>query len=196
MSSDKYIENVTLEYLLNPSLQNQLIKKSSSINKELYDDIKFYKKRIIQKVKDYCKEINENNFTLTANDNVKLAYLNFVKILISDLKFQDTKDILQQDYISLENHISNDNTIEAVNCVNCVNCVNTVNNDSTISVNDSNISIDNILIKQQTKNINLDSFVQKKNCIKREILPNKRETNLQEPHLKYKGVKKKNINNI
>jgi len=184
MSSDKYIENVTLEYLLNPSLQNQLIKKSSSINKELYDDIKFYKKRIIQKVKDYCKEINENNFTLTANDNIKLAYLNFVKILISDLKFQDAKDILQEDYISLENHISNDNT------------VNNDNNDSTISVNDTNISIDNILIKQQTKNINLDSFVQKKNCIKREILPNKRETNLQEPHLKYKGVKKKNINNI
>jgi len=52
------------------------------------------------------------------------------------------------------------------------------------------------LLKEEKKTISLDNFVKVKNVTKREILPNKREANLQEPHLRYKGVKKKNIDNI
>ena len=33
MSSKKYIENVTIQYLLNPNLQNQISKNNSILNK-------------------------------------------------------------------------------------------------------------------------------------------------------------------
>ena len=45
MSSEKYIENVTIQYLLNPNLQNQIIKNNTILSKDFNDDVKFYKKR-------------------------------------------------------------------------------------------------------------------------------------------------------
>ncbi len=179
MSSEKYIENVTIQYLLNPNLQNQISKNNSILNKEFNDDIKFYKKRISQYVKDICKDINSETFEISTNDKTKLACINFIKNLIEDYKFNDTKDILQEDY-------------EEYNIIDNYDISNNVSNNEL----NSNYDIDNILLKEEKKTISLDNFVKVKNVTKREILPNKREANLQEPHLRYKGVKKKNIDNI
>ena len=179
MSSEKYIENVTIQYLLNPNLQNQIIKNNTILSKDFNDDVKFYKKRIGQYVKDICKDINSETFEISTNDKTKLACINFIKNLIEDYKFNDTKDILQEDY---EEYNESDK---------CDICNNITNNKSN-----NNHDIDNILLKEEKKIISLDNFVKVKNVTKREILPNKREANLQEPHLRYKGVKKKNIDNI
>tara|TARA_Y100000389_G_scaffold71076_1_gene67801 strand:- start:35535 stop:36074 length:540 start_codon:yes stop_codon:yes gene_type:complete len=179
MSSEKYIENVTIQYLLNPNLQNQIIKNNTILSKDFNDDVKFYKKRISQYVKDICKDINSETFEISTNDKTKLACINFIKNLIEDYKFNDTKDILQEDY-------------EEYNITNNYDISNNIDNNEL----DSNHDIDNILLKEKKKTISLDNFVKVKNVSKREILPNKREANLQEPHLRYKGVKKKNIDNI
>lgn len=179
MSSEKYIENVTIQYLLNPNLQNQIIKNNTILSKDFNDDVKFYKKRIGQYVKDICKDINSETFKINTNDKTKLACINFIKNLIEDYKFNDTKDILQEDY-------------EEYNVIDNYDISNNVSNNKS----NSNYDIDNILLKEEKKTISLDNFVKVKNVTKREILPNKREANLQEPHLRYKGVKKKNIDNI
>lgn len=179
MSSEKYIENITIQYLLNPNLQNQIIKNNTILSKDFNDDVKFYKKRIGQYVKDICKDINTETFEISTNDKTKLACINFIKNLMEDYKFNDTKDILQEDY-------------EEYNIIDNYDISNNLSNNEL----NSNHDIDNILLKEEKKTISLDNFVKVKNVIKREILPNKREANLQEPHLRYKGVKKKNIDNI
>lgn len=184
MSSEKYIENVTIQYLLNPNLQSQILKNNSILSKEFNDDVKFYKKRINQYVKDICKDINSETFEISTNDKTKLTCINFIKNLIEDYKFNDTKDILQEDY---EEYNVIDNYDISNNISN-----NKLNNNKL----NNNYDIDNILLKEDKKTISLDNFVKVKNVTKREILPNKREANLQEPHLRYKGVKKKNIDNI
>ena len=182
MSSEKYIENVTIQYLLNPNLQNQITKNNIIFSKDLNDDVKFYKKRIIQYIKDLCKNITNETFENSTNDKTKLSCINFIKNLIEDYKFNDTTDILQEDYE--EYNVSD-------KCDICDICNNITNNKLN-----NNHDIDNILLKEENKRISLDNFVKVKNVTKREILPNKREANLQEPHLRYKGVKKKNIDNI
>ena len=179
MSSEKYIENITIQYLLNPNLQNQITQNNTILSKDFNDDVKFYKKRIGQYVKDICKDINSETFEISTNDKTKLACINFIKNLIEDYKFNDTKDILQEDY-------------EEYNVIDNYDISNNVSNNKS----NSNYDIDNILLKEEKKTISLDNFVKVKNVTKREILPNKREANLQEPHLRYKGVKKKNIDNI
>jgi hypothetical protein len=179
MSSEKYIENITIQYLLNPNFQTQILKNNSILNKEFNDDIKFYKKRINQYVKDLCKDINNGSLEITTNDKTKLVCINFMKCLIEEYKFNDTKDILQEDYgeYNLKDNYDISKNI----------CINELNN---------NHDIDNILLKEEKKKISLDNFVKVKNVTKREILPNKREANLKEPSLRYKGLKKKNIDNI
>ena len=179
MSSEKYIENVTIQYLLNPNLQNQIIKNNTILSKDFNDDVKFYKKRIGQYVKDICKDINSETFEINTNDKTKFACINFMKCLIEDYKFNDAKDILQEDY-------------EEYNVIDNYDISNNISN----IISNNNHDIDNILLKEDKKTISLDNFVKVKNVTKREILPNKREANLQEPHLRYKGVKKKNIDNI
>ena len=179
MSSEKYIENVTIQYLLNPNLQSQILKNNSILSKEFNDDIKFYKKRINQYVKDLCKDITTESFEINTNNKTELSCINFIKNLIEECKFNDTKDILQEDY-------------EEYNVIDNYDISNNVSNNKS----NSNYDIDNILLKEEKKTISLDNFVKVKNVTKREILPNKREANLHEPHLRYKGVKKKNIDNI
>lgn len=179
MSSEKYIENVTIQYLLNPNLQNQIIKKNTILSKDFNNDVKFYKKRIGQYVKDICKDINSETFEINTNDKTKLACINFMKCLIEEYKFIDANDILQEDY-------------EEYNVIDNYDISNNISN----IISNNNHDIDNILLKEEKKTISLDNFVKVKNISKREILPNKREANLQEPHLRYKGVKKKNIDNI
>ena len=186
MSSEKYIENITIQYLLKPNFQNQIIKNNSILSKDFKDDIKFYKKRISQYIKDICKDITSETFEITSNDKTKLTCVNFIKNLIEDYKFNDTRDILQEDY-------------EEYNITNSLDISNNIINIGNITGNNelnNNLDIDNILLKEEKKTISLDNFVKVKNVTKREILPNKREANLQEPHLRYKGVKKKNIDNI
>ena len=73
--------------------------------------------------------------------------LNFIKNLIEDYKFNDTKDILQEDYE--EYNITNSLDISN-NIINIGNIGNIGNITGNITGN--NLDIDNILLKEEKKN--------------------------------------------
>ena len=101
---EKYINKITLQYLLNPNL----IVNNEIDNDELEKDIKFYRKRINQITKDMCKANYINN-------NLKSIFHNYVSEIISYFKQQDLKEIYQQEYndLSFNNKIiSNNNNYE------------------------------------------------------------------------------------
>lgn len=101
----EYINKITLEYLLNPSI---LIKNSEN-DKTLEKDIKFYRKRICQITKDMSRGKFEN-------ESLKSLFDNYVSQIIYYFKRQDAKDIYQEEYNDLTfNHdihreLNSDNT--------------------------------------------------------------------------------------
>tara|TARA_B100001093_G_C26763229_1_gene986680 strand:+ start:688 stop:1158 length:471 start_codon:yes stop_codon:yes gene_type:complete len=87
----EYINKITLECLLNPLLQSRvnIIK-----DVEYDDDLKFYKKRIIQLTKDMIK----GNYP---NSEIETLFKNMITHIIYYFKKLDTKDILQEEYRDL-----------------------------------------------------------------------------------------------
>lgn len=185
MNSDKYVQNLDLEYLLNPILQNQIDRNELLISNEFKNDLNFYKKRIIQKTKDFCKNFLNNDFN-NINDGISLAYLNLFKQLIYDFKIEDEKDLLQKDY---------ENQMEINKEISENNIKKITKNETDLSNNIIN-NYDNLITKDNSKKINLDSFVKLKKNTTSSFVPNRRIVDINNPELRYKGLKKKNINNI
>jgi len=164
MENEKYINKVTLEFLLNPMLQDKLA-KAEHIDANLMPDIKFYRKRICQLSKDMCKGIY-------INDTLKPVFLNYATALIYYLKQLDEKDILQSEYNDLVDTLPT----------------------TDISMDICNQNYDNLLINAPTQVNNLDKFVKKINVtVQERPPPQKKTTNIKDPVLKTKGLKKKNI---
>lgn len=164
MDNEEYINKVTLEFLLNPMLQEKLCKGTYN-NVDLTKDIKFYKKRICQITKDMSRA----EFT---DEALKPAFINYATTLIYYFKRLDEKDILQTEYDDL--------------------LVKSTPTD--ISMDICSKDLDNLMINTPEPINNLDTFIKKINVdapIK--ILPQRRIANTNDPSLKIKGVKKKNI---
>ena len=167
MNDDEYINSITLEYLLNPTLYTKISEQKNNSDHLIFKDIKFYKKRICQITKDMCKGEY-------INDNLKILFLNYASTIIYYLKQTDAKDIYQQDYSDLTEKLSSNLFV-----------------DTDISTVDFS-SADNLLINIPNPVNNLDNFVKKLNVnLEQQILPKKRVANLKDPVLKKKGVKKK-----
>lgn len=173
MEKRKYINNLSLEYLINPCLLEKINNKNKITEIDQFDEIKFYKKRIIQITKDMCKGEYDNL-------NIKNIFLNYCSNIIYYFKQLDSKDIIQSNYNDLElNKIrefdkSNDNSLN----------------------NLINIMISNYKLEKKNK-VQLDSFIKKINIEnKNTFIPQKIEMNIKDPNLKMKGVKKKSNNNI
>lgn len=163
MDDDKYINSITLEYLLNPSLYERINQRNLD-NNFIYKDIKFYRKRICQITKDMCK----GDYI---NDNFKTLFLNYVNTIIYYFKQLDEKDILQSDYKDFEFTPSISPHLLDLSY---------------------NYNADNLLVNSPPQVSNLDNFVKKININNKEkILPKKRVANIKDPDLKNKGVKKK-----
>lgn len=163
MDEDKYINSITLEYLLNPTLYEKINQKNLD-NNFIYKDIKFYRKRICQITKDMCK----GNYI---NDNFKTLFLNYVHTIIYYFKQLDEKDILQSDYKDFD-------FIPSIDC-------------HPVDIS-SNYNVDDLLVNNPPQVNNLDNFVKKININNEEkILPKRRVANIKDPELKNKGVKKK-----
>lgn len=166
MTEDKYINSITLEYLLNPALHERLTNTKTSKLDTASNDIKFYRHRICQLTKDMCKGTYDN-------PQLKNSFLNYVSTIIYHLKHTDEKDILQSEYNDLNLH-------EKLAC---------------IPETDTEENINEILMKKPTssqQNNSLDTFVKKINIEPVEkILPQKKVANLKDSTLKKKGVKKK-----
>lgn len=175
MSDEKYINSITLQYLLNPSIHNKLHTIERPCDTELMNDILFYRKRITQLTKRMCK----NEFI---NNSYKSAFLNYASFLVYNLKQEDEKDIYQQEYDDLEkDKVENDIS----------------NKDEIINENDSSLQDapcdlgDNLILRQNKNTYNLDKYItrtQIKDITK--ILPKQRIADITDPMLKRKGIKK------
>ena len=164
MDSEKYINSVTLEYLLNPILYDKISNQNTK-EQVILEDLEFYRKRICQITKDMSKG-------KYINDNLKSVFYNYATTVIFYLKQLDEKDILQSHYSNLNFDIST--------------------NDCLTPDLSYNFNPDNLIINQPKKNNTLDSFIKKINIESIDkILPQQRIANITNPVLKTKGVKKK-----
>ena len=139
MANEKYINNITLEYLLNPALYERLncINNNEQV---ILEDIQLYRKRICQLTKDMTKGSY-------INDNIKKSFINYADTLIYHLKHIDEKDILQSDYDNLDICDSSNNICDSSN--------NICDSEESKNFND-------ILMNKPLTN-NLDAFVVKTN---------------------------------
>jgi hypothetical protein len=184
--SQAFVDQVTLDCLLNKSLFNNQVKnkKAQSVNKE---DKKFYKKRIYNLFKEMLINKAEPENLLP---DVKYAYDNFINSSINYFKTIDNNDLLQEEYKTLD---------EAA--LENINAIPELGDD--VGVEDADkLMMRSIKITTQT----LDKYVKRKSTKPQEklILPKQKEVNLMDPELKVKGlqnnsnninIKKKNITN-
>ena len=172
--SQAFVDQVTLDCLLNKSLFNNQVKnkKAQSVNKE---DKKFYKKRIYNLFKEILinKSEPENLFP-----DVKYAYDNFINTSINYFKTIDSNDLLQEEYKKLDEE-------ESMN----INTIPDLGNDNVVEEADK-LLLRSITITTPT----LDKYVKRKSIKPEEklILPKKKEVNLMDPELKVKGLNSSN----
>jgi hypothetical protein len=175
--SQAFVDQVTLDCLLNKSLFNNQVKnrKAQSVNKE---DKKFYKKRIYNLFKEILitKSEPENLFP-----DVKYAYDNFINASINYFKTIDNTDLLQEEYKTLD-----ESALENINAIPELG--------DDIAVEEA----DKLMMRSiKIKTPSLDKYVKRKNIKPEEklILPKQKEVNLMDPELKVKGLNSNNSSN-
>ena len=175
--SQAFVDQVTLDCLLNKSLFNTQVKnkKAQSVNKE---DKKFYKKRIYNLFKEMLinKAEPEDLFP-----DVKYAYDNFINASINYFKTIDNNDLLQEEYKTLD---------EAA--LENINAIPELGDDIAVEEADK-LMMRSIKIKPPS----LDKYVKRKTTKPQEkmILPKQKEVNLMDPELKVKGIQSNSNNN-
>jgi hypothetical protein len=175
--SQAFVDQVTLDCLLNKSLFNNQVKnkKAQSVNKE---DKKFYKKRIYNLFKEILinKAEPENLFP-----DVKYAYDNFINASINYFKTIDSTDLLQEEYKTLD-----ETALENINAIPELG--------DDIAVEEA----DKLMMRSiKIKTPSLDKYVKRKTTKPQEklILPKQKEVNLMDPELKVKGLNSNNSSN-
>jgi len=170
-------------------------------DKSLISDKKFYKKRILDLTKKMLKDDIKNEEIQLVN-----SFNNYIKSCINNFKFIDKTDIIQEKYQDLEDSNLDNSNLDNSNLDNSNLDNSNLDNSNLDNSNLDNSNLDNsnldnsnlLLIKQNNvKQINLDSFVLKKNKKKLKIIPQKENINIKTKEYKIKGLKKKkNINSI
>lgn len=172
--SDAFVNQVTLDCLLNKELYNSQVrgKRSKQINKEEH---RFYRKRTLNLFKEMInKNSPENLFP-----DVKYAYDNFVNSAVNYFKTIDNSDIIQSEYAGLDSPL--DNQASSLSSLDCsANLANSLDADLCLmrSIKMETPTLDKYVIRTRTK---------KKSEI---ILPQQKDINLLDPGLKTKGIKK------
>ena len=180
--SQAFVDQVTLDCLLNKSMFNAHVKskKSQTINKE---ERKFYKKRIYNLFKEMLINKTEPDDLFP---DVKYALDNFVNASINYFKTIDNSDLLQEEYKTLD-----DNNVALEN----INEIPELGDDKTIlSVEEA----DKLLMRSiKITTAPLDKFVKRKSTKPEEqlIMPKQKEVNLLDPELKIKGLHNNSSNN-
>ena len=176
--SQAFVDQVTLDCLLNKSLFNNQVKnkKAQSVNKE---DKKFYKKRIYNLFKEILINKSEPEDLFP---DVKYAYDNFINASINYFKTIDNTDLLQEEYKTLDE-----------TALENINAIPELGDDVGLEEADK-LMMRSIKITTQT----LDKYVKRKSTKPEEkmILPKQKEVNLMDPELKVKGLQSNNSNNI
>jgi len=161
-----YTNNVTLDYLTNPSYTTDLAKKRPEnmiVNKV---EVKFYRKRVLGLTREMLKGV-------IPSKNLKRIHDNYVSSIIEYFKMTDTRDILQDEYGYISELKDDQNIIlkEAINLEKA----------------------NEIMMNKPTIISTLDNFVNTKIIKIEETIPppKKKQINLQTAALKIKGLKKK-----
>ena len=206
--SQSYIDQITLECLLNKEVMGKHVMKQRErqINKQ---EVLFYQKRILQLFTELLegKQIGDDDDYMFPD--VKFAFDSFIKTSIEHFKMIDNNDLLQEDYIHIHTNKNNDDDNEDDDNDNDNNDDNDEddndnndeddddNNDEDDNDNndeDNNNNTDNysnMLICRQVKMecSNLDNYVSRKyNKDPSLIIPKQREVNLFHPTLQNKGL--------
>ncbi len=177
--SQAFVDQVTLDCLLNKSMFNAHIKnkKAQSINKE---ERKFYKKRIYNLFKELLINKTEPDDLLP---DVKYAYNNFLNASINYFKIIDNNDLLQEEYKTLDEE-------ETIN----INAIPKLDDDNIVGVENA----DKLLMRSiKITPPSLDKYVKRKSTKPEEklIMPKQKEINLMDPELKVKGIQSNSNNN-
>lgn len=176
--SEAFVNQVTLDCLLNKKMFNNHIRnqKSKQLNKE---DKMFYQKRILNLFEEMLTDKTDSNLS----PEIKYSYDNFLNATINYFKTIDNNELIQSEYNSIDSLLND-----------------TTNNSEDISLNIvNNIDADTFLMRKIKTDINtLDKYVTKTIIKKTEdiILPKQKEINLKDPKFKNKGLRKKNIDNL
>ena len=172
MENTEFINAVTLEYLLNPSLYEKINNKKTNSHEQATKEILFYRRRICHLTKEMCK----GNFI---NDSLKSPFFSYANTLVYYLKQIDEKDILQEEYTDLNLKINNNSIIKDISN----------NSDNEY---DKKYETNKIIMNQPASHYSLDKFVKKINIKQTDrILPQQRIPDIKNPELKKKGLKKK-----
>jgi len=171
--SEDFVNQITLDCLLNKELYHNQIKnkksKSKQINKE---ERNFYRKRIF----NLFKEMINNNSPQELPQDVKYAYDNFIESTIHYFKTIDNNDIIQSEYKDITNVSLQDTSSNTIDVINA----------------------DKLMMRSiKVDDFTLDKYVKRKNTKEKEelILPKQKELNLRSAEFKNKGIKD-NITNI
>ena len=157
-----------LEYLMNPSLYEKWMDGVETNDNEFKQELKFYRKRIIQMTKDMMKSDYENK-------SLHPSFIEYCKCCIEYFKGLDKKDILQEEYKNLiENNLE-------------------FNQLSEIEGKEPDSVLMNPNYIQNKGKINDYWDIKKINCKKSENIkiPVQKELCLKNPSLKVKGIKNK-----
>lgn len=87
-----------LLYLTNDRARRRVASLENGVNKE---DLKFYRKRILQQTKDYLREGH-------LESSIDRAFDNYADKLIEYYKFIDKKEIIQKEYENMEENTTAD----------------------------------------------------------------------------------------
>ena len=197
------IDSITLNYFANKSQYDSILKRTESgSDKQYKNDIKFYKKRIL----DLTKRLFRSDEEKIDDIHVNKCFATYVKSCVNYLKFMDKSDIIQQKYETETDIYTTDdrsslykNNLEEMNHDNS-NHDNSNHDNSNQQLNSSGIkNCDHLFSRvEDVKKVTLDNFVIKSNeSSNQKILPKKEEINIKTKEHKRKGIaKKKNIKNI
>jgi hypothetical protein len=197
--SEAFVNQVTLDCLLNKHQYEKYISKKVSKEVDKKDKI-FYKKRIIGLTKDLLSTEEEIPGLLP---DVKYSFDNFIKACVHSFKVMDNNDIIQSEYENIkkieENELCEANKTKDADNVNADTANDDKTNDSANAENidetENNVhkTADSILVRSNIRIINtsLDSFIKVKMPQMNDdiILPKQKEINLNNPSLKNKGLK-------
>ena len=177
--SENYINQITLDYLINKENYNKINNRNSLKNANRKDK-KFYRKRILNLTKDLLLFQETKDEILP---DVKKTFEIYIKTCVEYFQTLDKSDILQEEYSELDG-------LDNLDLLDNVEYSIDSENPNTVKEADN-------LIMRSIKINSLDKYV-KRTVLKKDepIIPLQKDIDLHEPYLKNKGIcKKKNITN-
>lgn len=163
----------TLDYLVSQVNLNKIYKKTNvEDNLNFKKDLLFYRKRIFQMTKDLLRFKKINN-------EVELAFQDFVNICINHLKIIDTNDIIQSEYEEIIDDVKNESSLT---------------NDNISLEEIDELIMNKPEIKENKIEDSLNITVKRENKKEVRIIPKQKNINLKDKTLREKGIKKKKKN--